>query len=67
MGKKLGNQTGDIASLPSEVYQSEPDQIEPINHQLAIDAFIWDRDSHGLFDFESRNLRQANLTVVGCS
>jgi hypothetical protein len=43
------------------------DVLEPINHQLEIDGFFWDRDSHGLFDFESRTLKQASLTVVGCS
>ncbi len=47
----------DNASLPSEVMQSETEQFESINHQLEIEGFFWDRDSHGLFDFESRTLK----------
>ena len=57
----------DNSSLPSEVIPTELEQFEPINHQLEIEGFFWDRDSHGLFDFESRTLKQASLTVVGCS
>jgi len=34
---------------------------------MEIESFFWDRDSHGLFDFESRTLKQACITVVGCS
>lgn len=57
----------DNTSLPSEVLPTEVEQFEQINHQLEIEGFFWDRDSHGLFDFESRTLKQASLTVVGCS
>lgn len=32
------------------------EQIERINHFLEVDALFWDRDSHGLFDYESKSL-----------
>lgn len=32
------------------------DQIEKINHFLEVDGLFWDRDSHGLFDYECKNL-----------
>jgi hypothetical protein len=46
------NTNNGASSIPSEI-----EQVEPINHQLEIESFFWDRDSHGLFDFESRTLK----------
>lgn len=66
MQKKLDKEIA-LGSIASEAIPSEVEQLEPINHQLEVESFFWDRDSHGLFDFESKNLRQASLTVVGCS
>lgn len=40
---------------------------EPIKYPLKINALLWDRNSHGLFDYDSRNLTSSKLTVVGCS
>ena len=45
----------------------EHEQIEGINHTLEIDALFWDRDSHGLFDYEFKHLKCANVTATGCS
>jgi len=35
--------------------QTNTEIFEQISHNLSINAMIWDRDSHGLFDFEARN------------
>ena len=42
------------------------EKIESINHYLEIDALFWDRDSHGLFDYECKNLMPYQLTATGC-
>ena len=37
-----------------------------MKHFIEVDAFIWDRDSYGLFDFESKVLVQsARLKTLG--
>lgn len=37
--------------------QASPrETLERINHYLVFDALLWDRDSHGLFDYESKGL-----------
>ena len=41
-------------------------QIERINHFLEVDALFWDRDSHGLFDYESKTLAHNKMTSTGC-
>ena len=54
----------------SRIRSSSPEageQIELINHSLDIDALFWDRDSHGLFDYEFKHLKAANITAIGCS
>ena len=43
------------------------DSLELINHYLEADALFWDRDSHGLFDYEFKHLKVGHLTTVGCS
>lgn len=35
---------------------SGPSHPEAIEHTLEVDALFWDRDSHGLFDYESKYL-----------
>ena len=42
------------------------EQFEKINHYLEIDALFWDRDSHGLFDYECKSLSESKLTATGC-
>ena len=42
------------------------EQIERINHYLEIDALFWDRDSHGLFDYESKSLKDNKMSTTGC-
>ena len=32
-----------------------------------MDALFWDRDSHGLFDYESKYLIKNNCQITGCS
>ena len=41
--------------------------VEQINQTLQVNALFWDRDSHGLFDYESKNLKVHDLTVLGCA
>ena len=31
-----------------------------------MDALFWDRDSHGLFDYESKGLKSAKMQTSGC-
>ena len=45
---------------------SPRETIEKINYDLIVDALIWDRDSHGLFDYESKTLIESKLTATGC-
>ena len=56
-------QQQNLNSVPSEPVE----QLEYINDQLSIDALFWDRDSHGLFDFESKILQENTMVVTGCS
>ena len=51
----------------STVSPREPaEQIERINDYLEIDALFWDRDSHGLFDYESKSLKDNKMSTTGC-
>ena len=43
------------------------EQFEQIQKQLKIGAMFWDRDSHGLFDYDARNLSDSHLMLTGCS
>ena len=36
-------------------------------YSVLIEAQIWDRDSHGLYDYECKNLVKSTLKVTGCS
>ena len=36
------------------------------NRRVEIEASIWDRDSHGLFDYEHKNMERHNIKVTGC-
>ncbi len=36
------------------------------NLSVEIEASIWDRDSHGLFDFEHKHMERHNIKVTGC-
>lgn len=54
--------SGRESSPPS----SPRETIERINYDLIVDALIWDRDSHGLFDYESKSLLENQLTASGC-
>jgi hypothetical protein len=40
--------------------------VETVNHQAEVVSLIWDRDSHGLFDYESRQLEESKLDHAGC-
>ena len=40
--------------------------VETVNHQAEVVSLIWDRDSHGLFDYESRQLEESKLNHAGC-
>lgn len=31
-----------------------------------MDALFWDRDSHGLFDYESKGLKASKMQASGC-
>ena len=46
---------------------SQPELFEHISHPLQVNALFWDRNSHGLFDYDSKNLVGAKLSLVGCS
>ena len=48
-------------------FQSDNEKVEVINHTLDVDALFWDRDSHGLFDYEFKHLKLANVQAIGCS
>ena len=39
---------------------------EEINHQAEINSLIWDRDSYGLYDYESKVLEESRTTQAGC-
>ena len=46
---------------------AEPiEKIERINHILEVSALFWDRDSHGLFDYESKILDDSWIKLMGC-
>ena len=66
--RKASADYADIKS-DSRVRSTSPEneQIELINHSLDIDALFWDRDSHGLFDYEFKHLKSASITAIGCS
>ena len=36
------------------------------NQSVEIEAVIWDRDSHGLFDYEHKNMERHSIKVTGC-
>ena len=63
--------SSDYADIKSDTrlrsHSPDNEQIELINHSLDIDALFWDRDSHGLFDYEFKHLKTYNITAVGCS
>lgn len=40
---------------------------ERIDHTLDVSALIWDRDSHGLFDYESKVLKDWQMETTGSS
>ena len=40
---------------------------EPINVAVDVNAFFWDRDSHGLFDYDSSHLVESYIKLKGCS
>ena len=40
--------------------------MEKINHYLEVDGLFWDRDSHGLFDYECKSLSHNKMTATGC-
>ena len=40
-------------------------RIERINHFLELNAVIWDRDSHGLYDYDSKVLKESKLQMMG--
>ena len=52
------------AAVKSSRREKEP-KIERINHYMELDAVIWDRDSHGLFDYDSKVLRESKLQMIG--
>ena len=33
---------------------------------MEVDALFWDRDSHGLFDYESKGLKDNKMQSTGC-
>jgi hypothetical protein len=33
---------------------------------VQVEAFIWDRDSHGLYDYESKSIVRQSMKCVGC-
>ena len=55
----------DKSELPSDFAVS--DKSEQVNQLLHVDALFWDRDSHGLFDFECKGLTSSKMTMFGCS
>ena len=57
-GTSFHDQTSDKLDDQSVAMASPRETIERINHDLVVDAFIWDRDSHGLFDYESKSLTE---------
>ena len=60
-------ETTDVGKLKSPISPREsPEQIERINQHLEIDALFWDRDSHGLFDYESKTLKDNKMGTSGC-
>lgn len=38
-----------------------------MNHDLQVNSLFWDRDSHGLFDYESKSLVDDAILVSGCT
>ena len=45
---------------------SARETLERISHYLVFDALLWDRDSHGLFDYDSKGLVDNKLSANGC-
>ena len=71
INKLLIGQNDAVAELPLEgnlatLSPKETEQLEVINHFIDIDCIFWDRDSHGLFDYESKSLKRKHLTTIGC-
>ena len=55
-----------VDSSPSKSGNFAPEHdIEEVNHQAEVVSLIWDRDSHGLFDYESKALEEARCTQAG--
>jgi hypothetical protein len=44
----------EVQALPKA--EPEPATDERVSHVLNVSGLFWDRDSHGLFDYESRIL-----------
>ena len=67
----------DLNSLKKENRLRKLNRVEPgegttefheiIKYPLKINALLWDRNSHGLFDYDSKNLTSSKHTLVGCS
>ena len=55
-----------IEKLKEASHPEPVEKIERINHFLEMDALFWDRDSHGLFDYESKGLKYSKLATSGC-
>ena len=55
-------------SYPShvEIVPAKGKPEEYVLEQVEIQSLIWDRDSHGLFDYESKQLEENRLTSTGC-
>ena len=45
----------------------KPTKTERVNQLLEIDAIMWDRESHGLFDYDNKELKDHRLIALGSS
>ena len=60
----INQKTKEDTKVKKEKEPAAP-KIERIMHNLELDAVIWDRDSHGLFDYDSKVLKETKLQMMG--
>ena len=69
--RKLEILPNDLTDTPKKSRKRRSDaepieKIEHINQILEVSALFWDRDSHGLFDYESKILEDSWIKLMGC-
>jgi hypothetical protein len=51
----------------SKIELSLKSESSKLGYRIQIEGFLWDRDSHGLYDYESKNIVRQSMKCTGCS